>query len=310
MNAPTMKAVICTQYGGPEVLKIEEVAKPTPRDNEILIKIVASSVNSGDVRVRALAVEGFLRIIMRFVLGFRKPRKPILGVAFSGIVEQTGKYTKDFKVGDEVYGITGFQFGTYAEYIAVSEKSVIYKKPINATFEEAAALPFGGQTAIYFLEKAQIIQRKNPKVLIYGATGAVGSSAIQLSKYHNAEVTAVCSEGGKNLALELGAGEVIFYTQEDFTQTNEKFDIIFDAVGKITKKQCRHLLNENGSFVTVGGLEFAPDRVEQLQFLRELFEKGNYKAAIDRVYPMEEIVEAHRYVESGRKKGNVVLRIA
>jgi len=310
MNKPTMKAAICTKYGPPEVLQIEMAEKPVPQDNEILVKIIASAVNSGDVRVRGLVVEGFMKIVMRLVLGFSKPRKPILGTVFSGIVEQVGKNVSNFKIADEVYGITGFRFGTYAEYIAVSDKSVTVKKPFNATFEEAAAICFGGQTAYYFLEKAKISEKANLKILVYGATGAVGTAAIQIAKYHNAEVTAVCSENGKELVKELGADKIIFYNKEDYTKISEKFDIIFDAVGKITKKQCGHLLNNEGIFKSVEGFDMASDEIKQLVFLREMFEKGKNKATIDKIYSIDEIMEAHRYVDTGRKKGNVVLRIA
>jgi len=188
-----MKAVICTKYGAPEVLKIMEVEKPTPKDNEVLIKIMASAVNFGDTRVRRLDEKGILKIVMPFVLGFGKPRNSILGASFSGIIEQTGKNENRFSVGDEVYGLTGWKMGSYAEYVTLSEKGMIAKKPCNATFEEAAALPFGAHTAIYFLEKAKIQETTNPKVLIYGATGAVGTAAIQIAKYYNAHVTAVCN---------------------------------------------------------------------------------------------------------------------
>lgn len=310
MIKPTMKAVICTKYGPPEVLRIDRIQKPVPKDNEMLVKVMASSVNSGDVRVRALAVEGFLKIVMRFALGFFKPRKPILGTVFSGIVEQVGKNKKDFKIGDEVFGITGFKFGTYAEYITLSDKSIVTKKPSNATFEEAAAIPFGGQTAIYFLGKAKISEKTNPKILIYGATGSVGTAAIQIAKNYNAEVTVVCSEKGQDLVKELGADNIILYNKEDFTKSLEKFDIVFDAVGKTSKKQCVHLINKGGYYMTVGGFEVAAERKEQLELLRELFEKGKYKATIDRTYSIDEIIDAHRYVDTGRKKGNVVLKVA
>lgn len=304
-----MKAVICTKYGPPEVLQIQDIPKPIPNDNQILVKIVATAVNSGDVRVRALDVKGFMKTVMRFVLGFSKPRKPILGTVFSGIVEQVGKNVSNFKIGDEVYGITGFKFGTYAAYIAVSDKSVVVKKPSNATFEEAAAICFGGQTAYYFLEKAKISKQANLKVLVYGATGAVGTAAIQIAKYHNAEVTAVCSEQGKELVQGLGADKIILYNKEDYTKTAEKYAIIFDAVGKITKKQCEHLLNHGGIFKSVEGLDMASEEIIQLEFLRELFEKGKYKATIDKTYSIDEIIAAHRYVDTGRKKGNVVIKI-
>jgi NADPH:quinone reductase-like Zn-dependent oxidoreductase len=255
-------------------------------------------------------VEGFMKIVMRLVLGFTGPRKPILGTVFAGIVEQAGKDISNFKIADEVFGLTGFKFGTYAEYITVSDKGAVTQKPSNATFEEAAAICFGGHTSVYFLQRAKIAEKSNPKVLIYGATGAVGTAAIQIAKYYNAEVTAVCSEHGKELVKELGADHVIIYTKEDVTKTSEKFDVIFDAVGKITKSQCVHLLNKGGVFKSVEGLEVAEGRVEQLKLLRKLFEAGKYKAAIDRTYPIDEIVDAHRYVDTGKKKGNVVLRVA
>lgn len=306
-----MKAVICTKYGAPEVLKIVEVEKPTPKDNEALIKIMASAVNSGDVRVRGLVVNGFLRIVMRFILGFNKPRKPILGTVFSGVVEQTGVNVKDFSQGDEIFGLTGFKFSTHAEYITLTEKNIIAKKPVNATFEEAAAILFGGQTAIYFLEeKAKMSEKANPKILIYGATGSVGTAAIQIAKYFNAQITAVCSENGQNLVKELGVNDIILYNKEDFTTRTEKFDVIFDAVGKTSKKQCVSLLNAKGYYGTVGGLEVAAERKKQLELLRNLFENGKLKATIDRTYSIDEIVEAYRYVDTGRKKGNVVIKIA
>ena len=305
-----MKAVICTKYGAPEVLKIMEVEKPTPKDNEVLIKIMASAVNFGDTRVRRLDEKGILGMVMPFVLGFGKPRKSVLGSSFSGVVAQTGKNVKDFNIGDEVMGLTGWKMGAYAEYITLSDKSMMTKKPANATIEEAAAIPFGAHTAIYFLGKAKIQEKTNPKVLIYGATGSVGAAAIQIAKYYNAHVTAVCSEAGTNLVKELGVDEIIFYDKKDFTKRDKKYDIVFDAVGKTSKKQCTPLLNNNSRYVTVAGLSPAQERVEQLELLRTLFENGKYKATIDKVYSMDEIVEAHRYVDSGRKKGNVVIKIA
>jgi len=306
-----MKAVICTRYGAPEeVLQMVEVDKPKPKDNEVLIKIVASAVNSGDVRVRTLGATGLLKFIMRFVLGFTKPRNAILGVSFAGIIVQTGKKVKDYRLGDEVFGMAGFKFGAHAEYIAMPENGFFTKKPANATFEEAAALPFGGHTAIYFLEKAGIALLKNPKILIYGATGSVGMAAIQIAQYHQAQVTAVCSEAGQNLVHALGVGDVICYDREDFTQTGKKYDIVFDTVGKTSKKRCRPLLSAHSRYITVADYSVAVERKEQLALLRALFENGTYKACIDRVYTLNELVEAHQYVDTGRKKGNVVIRIA
>jgi NADPH:quinone reductase-like Zn-dependent oxidoreductase len=251
-----------------------------------------------------------MKIIMRFVLGFTKPRKPILGTVFSGIVVQIGKEVKGFKIGDEVFGSTGFKFGTYAEYITLSEKDNVILKPKNASFEEAAAIPFGGQTALYFLQKAKITKKINPKVLIYGATGAVGTAAIQIVKYYNGEITAVCSTRGKNMLEDLGITNIILYDKEDFTKFSSKFDIIFDAVGKTSKKQCLHLLDNGGIYKTVESLEIATETKGQLEFLCNLFESGKYNVAIDKIYPLTEIVEAHRYVDTGRKKGNVILRVS
>lgn len=308
MDTKKMKAAVCSLYGPPEVLKIEMLDTPIPKSDELLIRIFATSVTSGDVRVRALSGKFFLRLIMRLIFGFKRPRKAVLGTVYSGVVYHTGREVKKFIVGDEVYGLTGFNFGTYAEYIVVREQSVVTKKPFNATFDEAAAILFGGQTAIAFLKKTKIIQNSNLNVLVYGGTGSVGTSAIQIAKYYSANVTAVCSEKGKDLVLSLGADKVINYQQEDFTKHQLKYDIIFDAVGKLTRRMCKKLLNKGGKFITVGGMEYAVERNEQLEFLRELFELGNYNATIDRTYNIDEIVEAHEYVDTGRKKGNVVLR--
>jgi NADPH:quinone reductase-like Zn-dependent oxidoreductase len=304
-----MKAVICPKYGTPEVLQIQEVSKPIPNDNQILVKIVATAVNSADVRVRSLDVKGFLKVVMRLVLGITKPRKPILGTVFSGVVETVGDKVSKFKEGDKVFGMTGFKFGTYAEYIAVNQNSNVIEMPNNATFEEAGAIIFGGQTAIYFLDKAKIAEKANPKVLIIGATGSVGTAAIQIAKYHKAAITAVCSSDGQKLVEELGVTNIILYDKEDFTQQTEKFDIIFDAVGKSNRKQCEKHLNENGMYKSVNAVN-ASETIQQLQLLKELFEKGAYKAVIDKTFQMDEIIIAHRYVDTGRKKGNVVLKIS
>ena len=304
-----MKAIICTKYGSPEVLEIHEVEKPSPRENELLIRVIATAVNSGDVRVRGLVVEGFMKLVMQVVLGFSKPKKPILGTVFSGIVESIGKNVVSFKSGDRVFGMTGFQFGTYAEYLTIGEKSAVTSMPQNASFEEAVSLIFGGQTAIYFLEKAKIQEKKNPKVLVIGSTGSVGTSAVQIAKSYGALVSAVCSSRGETLMKELGVTNLFLYDKEDFMQTNQNYDIIFDAVGKCDKKKIKTLLNTGGVFKSVEGLDVASETKEQLLFLKNLFERGKLKAVIDKTYFIEEVVEAHRYVDSGRKKGNVVLKI-
>jgi len=303
-----MKAVICTKYGTPEVLKIQEVSKPILKGSQILVKIVATAVNSGDVRVRSLDVKGFMKLIIRLVLGISKPRKPILGTVFSGIVENVGDKVSKFKVGDKVFGMTGYKFGTYAEYIAVDQNSNVIGMPKNATYDEAAAMIFGGHTAIYFLGKGKINEKTSPKILIMGATGSVGTAAIQIAKHHKADITAVCGSQGLGLVNELGVNNIIFYDKEDFTKQTEKFDIIFDAIGKYSKNQCKNLLSKKGVYVSVKG--YSSEKLQQLELLKELFEKGDFTATIDRTFKMAEIVEAHRYVDTGRKKGNVVLQIS
>lgn len=304
-----MRAVVCTQYGGPEVLKLQEVSKPIPKDNQMLIRIVATAVNSADVRVRSLDVKGVLRVIMRLVLGISKPRKPILGTVFSGVVENIGHKVSKFKAGDKVFGMTGFNFGAYAEYIAINQNGNVLAMPNNATYEEAAAIIFGGQTAIYFLEKAKIATEPNKKILIIGATGSVGTAAIQIAKHYKAQITAVCSSEGQNLVLELGVTNIILYDKEDYTEHKNKFDIIFDTIGKSNRKKCKKLLNTNGIYKSVSSVS-ASETIQQLELLKNLFENGEFNPVIDRVFPMESIVEAHRYVDTGRKKGNVVLRIS
>jgi NADPH:quinone reductase-like Zn-dependent oxidoreductase len=303
-----MKAVICTKYGPPEVLQVQEVAKPVPNESQILVKIVATAVNSGDVRVRGLDVNGFMKVLMRLVLGITKPRKSILGTVFAGIVESKGNKVSKFKVGDKVFGMTGFNFGTYAEYITVKENSNVLEMPKNATYEEAAAIIFGGHTAIRFLDKAKIIEKSNSKILILGATGSVGTAAIQIAKHYDATITAVCSAKGHKLVAQLGVNNIVHYDQEDFTKQTEKYAIIFDAIGKYSKNQCKSLLSKNGVYVSVN-LGYIRENIQQLKLLKDLFEKRAFKATIDRTFTMDEIVEAHRYVDTKRKKGNVVLKI-
>lgn len=305
-----MKAAVCTAYGPPEVVKIMDIPKPVPGKGDILVKVAASAVNSGDVRVRGLMVTGLMRVMMRLVLGYSKPRKPVLGVVFAGTVEETGAEVTEFKPGDHVFGLSGFRFGGHAEYISLPAKSIVVTKPENALFEEAAAIAFGGQTAHFFLHKAGIAERKHADVLIIGATGAVGSAAVQIAKHYHARITAVCSSAGEELAIKLGADNVIRYDKEDFTKAQERFDIVFDAVDKAPQKMCSHLLKSDGVYTTVGGMNYAKESREQLEFLKRLFEKGEYQPLIDKVYTLDQIVEAHRYVDAGRKKGNVVISIS
>lgn len=303
-----MKAVICTRYGTPDVLQLQEVPQPVPKHNQILVKVVATAVNSGDVRVRSFDVSGIMKPVMRLILGFSRPRKRILGNVFSGTVDSVGNRVSRFKVGDKVFGMTGFRFGTYAEYISISEKSNVIEMPVNATFEEAAAIIFGGQTAIHFLRKAFMSGKLHQRILIIGATGSVGTAAIQIASHYKASITAVCSSNGHKLVRELGVGKVVLYDKEDFTKLTDRFDIIFDAVGKSGKNQCKHLLDKSGVYKTVRW-GYASETLPKLQLLKTLFEKGELEATIDKTFPMDQVVEAHRYVDTGRKKGNVILKI-
>ncbi len=304
-----MKAVICPSYGPPDVLRIEDIPKPIPKKDEVLVKIVATAVNSGDVRVRSLNVDGIFRILMRLILGFRKPRKPILGVVLSGIVEEVGIEVTKFSPGDEVFASLGINMGAYVQYKALNENSMILSKPENASFEEAAAFLFGGLSGNYFLEKAGIKQKPGQKVLIYGATGSVGSAAVEIAAHYKAHVTSVCSTQGIELATKIGSDVIIDYTTQDITKLEERFDIIFDAVGKASRKQISHLLTPEGKYVTVGGMDVAKNSNAQMMFLKELFEAGELHANIDRTYMLDKIVEAHRYVDTGKKKANVVIRM-
>lgn len=304
-----MKASLCTQYGPPEVIEIHDIPKPTAKSDQILVKIIASTLNSGDVRVRGLQAEGIMKLIMKLAVGWQKPRKPILGVAFAGIVEAIGKDVTKFNLGDQVFGLTAFRFGCHAEFTIIPEESMVTHLPQKASFDEAAAILFGGQTAVSFLHKMNIQTQKNPKVLILGATGSVGTSAIQIAKYYGAKVTAVCGFAYKDLCLSLGADKAIAYDNAEFNELSEQFDIILDAVGKYTKKQCNHLLAPAGIFKTVGGLEYASESKDQLHLLSKIYNEGKLKPVIDKVYLLDDIVKAHTYVDSGRKKGNVVIKI-
>ena len=309
-----MKAVICTKYGPPEVLQITEVEKPIPKPNEVLIKILATTAHIGDTKIRRLepglgpVTDFFFKPIMRIILGFKRPRKKILGMELSGEIESIGKDVTLFKVGDPVFASTEFRFGTYAQYCCIPEKGILAIKPVNMKHEEAAPVSNGGITALIHLRKANI--QKGQNVLIYGASGSVGTYAIQIAKNFGAEVTAVCSTSNIKLVKSLGADKVIDYTKEDFTLNGEIYDVIYDAVGKIETSRRKKSLTKTGRYLNVftmsGSIKL---KVEDLYTLKELCEAGKLRTVIDRTYALEEIVEAHRYVDKGHKKGNVIITV-
>lgn len=301
-----MKAIVCTKSGPPEVLELREVEKPAPGENEVLIRVHAATVTRGDVVLRKLHPLMFL--LMRL---FGTRRKKIPGHEFAGIIEQTGRDVKRFRAGDQVFGTTtGLSAGANAEYVCLPEEwatGVLAIKPVNTSHEEAAALPVGGMTALYLLRKGNI--QSGQKVLVYGASGSVGTYAVQLARHHfGAEVTGICSTANIELVRSLGAGQVIDYTREDFTKNSQTFDAVFDAVGKISASQRKSLLKENGSYLSIQMT--TRESTENLMTLKELSEAGKIRAVIDRRYPLEQVAEAHRYVETGRKKGNVVILVA
>ncbi len=305
-----MKAVICTQYGSPEVLQIKEIDKPRPKNNEVLIKIYATSAHIGDTRIRK--ADPFL---VRLIFGLFKPKKNlILGLEISGVIEGVGKNVKLFKKGDEVFALTGFNFGGYAEFRCLPEKAkkgtfqrkgLISLKPENLSYEESATVPAGGLTALKNLQKAKISTGQS--ILINGASGSLGTYAIQLAKYYGAEVTAVCSAENFDLVKSIGADLVIDYTKEDFFSYKDKYDIVYDAVMKLKASKCRKLLKKNGVFIN--NTRLPKIQGDDLFFLKKLIENNSLKPVIDTMYSIEEIIEAHRYVDKGHKKGNVAIRI-
>ncbi len=296
-----MKAVIYEKYGSPDVLQLKEIPKPVPKDNEVLIKIHATTVTAGDWRLRK--ADPFLARIFNGL--FKPTRVKVLGFELAGVIEELGAKVQSFKKGDPVFASCGLRFGAYAEYTCLPVKNDIALKPSNMSFEEAAAVPIGGLTALRFLKQAGI--KKGDKVLIYGASGSVGSFAIQIAKAMGAAVTAVCSTANLDLVKKLGADHVIDYTREDFSLRYETFDIVFDAVGKSSRAAAKKVLKNAGKFVTVK--KSPKSNPGDLLYLKELIEAGKLVSVIDRRYTLEQIREAHAYAESFRKKGNVVVNI-
>jgi NADPH:quinone reductase-like Zn-dependent oxidoreductase len=322
-----MKAVICSAYGPPEVLKIGEIDKPSPKANEILIKIETTSVSVGDIRIRGFKVPIGFWLPARLSLGFFRPRHAVLGSVLAGKIEDVGGNVKQFRKDDDVVALTGHSFGAYAEYICMKESEAIAKRPANLSFTEIVAIPWGGYTSMYFLDQAGI--KPGQKVMVYGASGSLGTAAIQLAKHYGAEVTAVCSTANFELVKSLGADHVIDYTREEVFKRGDKYDVIYETVGKTSVLKAMGALKKNGILLhavliptsalylkpifalnnrkIIGGT-FVPD-ANGLNRITEFVGKGILKPVIDRIYKLEEIVEAHRYVELGHKKGSVVITI-
>jgi NADPH:quinone reductase-like Zn-dependent oxidoreductase len=300
-----MKAIICKKYGSPEGLKFKEVEKPIPKNNEILVKVFATAVTAGDVKIRSMKIAPLFWVIAS-LLRIKKPKKKILGTVIAGEIEAVGDEITHFRIGDQVMGSTSRTgFGGYAQYVCMPE-NVVAKKPINMTYEEATTIPVGATTALFYIRKAGI--QNGFKGLIFGASGSVGTFAVQLAKLYGTKITGVCSTTNLELVKGLGVDKVIDYRKEDFTKSGEKYDFIFDAVGKISPSMCRKLLNSNGKYITVNS-GIAWTTAKDLDYLRDLIEAGKIKTVIDKRYSLENIVEAHRYVDMGHKKGNVIITI-
>jgi len=322
-----MKAILCERYGSPDVLQLKEIEKPAPKDNEVLVRVRATTVTAGDCEIRKFKMPAWLWLPARIGFGFRGPRKRILGQELAGEIESVGKNVKLFKKGDQVFALTGFRLGAYAEYDCLPEGGLIATKPANMTYEEAAALPLGGLHASHYLRKANI--QSGQKVLINGAGGSIGTVAVQLAKSLGAEVTAVDSEMKLGMLRSIGADQVIDYSKDDFTKRGETYDVIFDVVGKSSFSGCIRSLKERGFYLlgnpglsqqvrglwtsrtsgkkVIGGASYG---AEDLISLKELIETGKIRPVIDRSFPLEEIAEAHRYVDTGQKAGNVVITLA
>lgn len=322
-----MKAIMYDRYGSPDVLRLTELPKPTPKNNEVLIKVRATTVTSGDWRVRSLTVPRGFGILSRLALGISGPRQKILGTELSGVVEATGTDVTRFKVGDEVFAFTGLRMGAYVEYKCMPEDGAVAPKPPNLGFDEAAALSFGGVTALDFFRRGKL--KAGEKVLVNGASGAVGSAAVQLARHRGADVTAVCSSANLELMRSLGANHVVDYTREDFARSGETYDLIVDTVGTAPFPRCKNALKEGGRLLVVLGrlsdtlrmpwvsmtgskrviAGSAIGRAEHLRELAELAASGQFKPLIDRRYTFSSMTEAHRYVDTGRKRGNVVVTL-
>ncbi|MFH2107426.1 MAG: NAD(P)-dependent alcohol dehydrogenase [Chrysiogenia bacterium] len=330
-----MKAIVCSKYGPPDVLQLEEVEKPTPKGKEMLIRVYATSVNYGDIMARNFRdisprkfnMPLLFWVIAKLLFGLRKPKTAILGSEFAGEVESTGKAAKLFKAGDAVFGYRGQSMGAYAEYLCMPEDGVVVLKPANMADEEAAVVPYGAIMALSLLSKQNI--RPGQKVLVNGASGGIGSAAVQLAKYYGAEVTGVSGTPRLEYVKSLGADKVVDYSKEDFTQSGEAYDLIFDVLGKSSFARCKNSLSPNGRYLRAsfktrellqmlwtsmtGGKRMlcalAPGSREDLLSVKELIEAGKIKTIIDRRYPLAQAAEAHRYVEQGQKKGNVVITV-
>jgi len=322
-----MKAIVWTKYGPPDGLQLKEVAKPVPKDNEVLIRIYATTVTAGDCELRSMKVPILMKLGMRIWFGFIRPRRKILGMEFAGEIEAVGKDVKLFKEGDQVFGPTGMGLGGYAEYKCLGEKGMLATKPANMSYEEAAAVSIGGLEALHLLRRGSL--RNGQKVLIYGASGSIGTFAVQLARYFGAVVTGVGNPKSLELLKSLGADKVIDYTKEDFTQSGETYDVIFDTIGKSPFSGSIKSLNNKGFYLLANpGLlsmvrklwtsmtsgkkvVFGPVdwKAEDLIFLKKLIEAEKIKTVIDRRYPLEQISEAHRYVDTGHKTGNVVITV-
>ena len=305
-----MKAVVCTRYGPPEVLQLKELPTPVPRKNEVRVCISATAVTSSDCYLRGLRLSPAYRIMARLAIGWYAPRQPVLGLVLSGEVDSVGPDAKSFEVGDRVFGFNRHLFGTYAQYVCWPEDGLLAPRPANCTDEESAAIVYGGLLALHFLRKADV--RAGQSVLVFGASGAVGTSAVQLARHLGADVTGVCSTANVDLVASLGATTVIDYTSEDFTDRAERYDLIFDAVGKnksaAALRRCRQVLAPGGACVSVD--DGTPKlRREDLVLLGELATTGEIRPVIDRTYALDEIVDAHRYVDNGHKRGNVVITV-